>query len=106
MSDIEPVYKAVERILDEKSAWIARPSPEVTKAVALAATVAAHRIMQDLADADQRDLSEIEARVRPTICPTWSSEGGDQGSQGRISESDFDALLAIARSVPPAAPRH
>lgn len=94
----EPVYKAVERILDEHSAWIARPSPEVTKAVALAATIAAHNIVQEMARQDQRDLSEIEKRVRPTICPTWSSDGGDQGSQGRISESDFDALISIARA--------
>lgn len=34
------VYKAVERVLDEHSAWIARPNPEVTKAVALAAGIA------------------------------------------------------------------
>jgi hypothetical protein len=40
-----PVYKAVERILDENSAWIARPSDEVTKRIALAATVVAHSII-------------------------------------------------------------
>jgi len=34
------VYAAVERVLDEHSAWIARPSPEVTKAVAIAAGIA------------------------------------------------------------------
>lgn len=37
-----PVYEAVERILDEHSAWISRPSREVTERIALAATVAAH----------------------------------------------------------------
>lgn len=94
----EPVYKTVERILDEHSAWIARPSSDVTKAVALAATIAAHEIVREMARQDQRDLSEIEKRVRPTICPTWTSDGGDQGSQGRISEGDFDALIAIARA--------
>lgn len=41
MKDIpETIYEAVERVLDEQSAWIARPSPEVTKAVALAAGIA------------------------------------------------------------------
>lgn len=35
-----PIHKAVERILDEHSAWIARPNDEVTKAIALAAGVA------------------------------------------------------------------
>lgn len=38
----ESVFKAVETILDESSAWIARPSKEVTERVALAATIAAH----------------------------------------------------------------
>ena len=36
----ETVYKAVERVLDENSAWIARPNAEVTKKVALAAGIA------------------------------------------------------------------
>jgi len=35
-----PIYKAVDRVLDEHSAWIARPSEDVTKAIALAAGVA------------------------------------------------------------------
>jgi hypothetical protein len=41
----DPVYKAVERILDENSAWIARPNDEVTKRVAFTAVVAAHTII-------------------------------------------------------------
>lgn len=36
----ETVYRAVERVLDEHSAWIARPNDDVTKAVALAAGIA------------------------------------------------------------------
>lgn len=35
-----PIYKAIERTLDEKSAWIARPSDDVTQAVALTAGIA------------------------------------------------------------------
>lgn len=35
-----PVYAAVERILDEHSAWISRPSRKVTSAVALASAIA------------------------------------------------------------------
>lgn len=38
----EPVVSAVERILDEESAWISRPSSEVTRRIALAATIAAY----------------------------------------------------------------
>lgn len=41
MSDIpDTIYQAVERVLDEHSAWIARPSSDVTRAIALAAGVA------------------------------------------------------------------
>lgn len=36
------VFRAVDVILDEHSAWIARPNREVTERVALAATIAAH----------------------------------------------------------------
>lgn len=92
----EPTYKAIERILDEKSAWIAR-SPDVTRSIALAAVVAATYVKEEMAKQDTGELSEIEARVRPTICSTYSSDGGDQGLQGRISQDDFDALLAMAR---------
>ncbi len=38
----ESVLASVERILDEHSAWISRPSREVTERIALAATIAAH----------------------------------------------------------------
>lgn len=36
----EPIIKAVERILDECSAWVARPNPDVTMRIALAAGLA------------------------------------------------------------------
>lgn len=36
----EPIIAAVERVLDECSAWVARPSPEVTMRIALAAGIA------------------------------------------------------------------
>ena len=35
-----PIYRAVERVLDDHSAWIADPREDVTKAIALAAGVA------------------------------------------------------------------
>lgn len=38
----ESVLASVERILDEHSAWISRPSREVSERIALAATIAAH----------------------------------------------------------------
>lgn len=36
----EPLVRAVEHILDESSAWIARPNKEVTERIALAAGIA------------------------------------------------------------------
>jgi hypothetical protein len=36
----ETIYKAVERVLDENSAWIARPNADVTRKVAMAAGIA------------------------------------------------------------------
>lgn len=59
----EPVYKAVERILDEKSAWIARPNDEVTKSIALQAVVAAHKIIAESCDiCGGQDASRREAQ--------------------------------------------
>lgn len=58
-----PIYKAVERILDEHSAWIARPNDEVTRAIAFAATIAAQQIVEELARFDQ-----AEQRREPGTC--------------------------------------
>lgn len=48
-------------------------------------------------------LEEIRARVEKTMCQTWSSDGGDQGEQGRISRQDFDTLILSALSPAPEA---
>ena len=60
-----PIYKAVERILDDQSAWIVRPNADVTKAIALAAGVAwmaAEKIDPGLDEMD-RSLSEARAAL-------------------------------------------
>lgn len=56
----EPVYKAVERILDEHSAWIARPNDKVTEKVALAAVIAAHHVIEHVPAEPVGVLSRIE----------------------------------------------
>lgn len=61
----EPVYKAVERILDDASAWIARPNRKVTERVALAATIAAHTIIET-----------SSADARPAVGETWETPEG------------------------------
>ena len=43
----DPVYKQVKRILDDYSAWIDPPSDDVVKKIAFAATVAAHRVLEE-----------------------------------------------------------
>lgn len=42
-------------------------------------------------------VSEIEARVRPTICPTFGSKG--ESIEGRISQADFDAIVRLFRDA-------
>lgn len=43
-------------------------------------------------------LDEIEQRVRPSICQTFSSRRGIT-SEGRIQEDDYDTLLRTAQSI-------
>jgi hypothetical protein len=45
-------------------------------------------------------IAAIEARVRPTICQTYST-GRAPTVEGRISEDDFDVLLTLARANTP-----
>jgi hypothetical protein len=53
--------------------------------------------MFDPDDEGLRQIAAIEQRVRPTICQTFSA-GRWARVEGRISEDDFDALLALARA--------
>lgn len=50
----------------------------------------------------ERDIEKIvayiEARVRPTICPTYSSTG-EQSIEGRITQDDFDHLIGLVRRM-------
>lgn len=107
----EPVYKAVERILDEHSAWIARPSPDVTKRIAFAATIAAHSAVEMASTAW---CDEIAARVDvlgydgqaaiealPDLVKAVSylvawfdaeTTGPDYGSQTRDTHPDGEAI--------------
>jgi len=68
-----PIYKAVERVLDEKSAWISRPNHEVTSAVALSAGIA-WSIYYPLELVDQNlslqlDNLRLTARVKELEAP-------------------------------------
>lgn len=69
-----PIYRAVERVLDEHSAWIADPREDVTKAIALAAGVAwmaAEKVDPNLEEMD-RALAAARAendRLREALRP-------------------------------------
>ena len=69
-----PIYRAVERVLDEHSAWIADPREDVTKAIALAAGVAwmaAEKVDPNLEEID-RALAAARAendRLREALRP-------------------------------------
>lgn len=87
-----PVYKAVERILDDHSAWIARPSAEVTRAVAFAATIAAHRIVdEDRASHEAPLLAALKTIVEAGDCTVESiREGRDAIARARPLQRPFN----------------
>lgn len=83
-----PIYKAVERILDDQSAWIVRPNADVTKAIALAAGVAwmaAEKIDPGLDEMD-RSLSEAHAALAAA-----------QAENARLREATTATIAAIAQ---------
>jgi hypothetical protein len=47
-------------------------------------------------------ISEIERRVRPTLCSThrFVDDEHQETFEGRISAVDFECLLSFARSAP------
>lgn len=57
----EPLLRSVEKILDEHSAWIARPSPEVSRSVAMAAGIRAMASLEERIEFAERETAE---RVR------------------------------------------
>ena len=50
------------------------------------------------AQSDAELLQSIEDRVRPTICETYNSRG-DMSVEGRITKTDFEALLSLINRV-------
>ena len=90
-----PLLPDIERILDEESAFIARPSKAVSVRIALAAYIAAQKKID-------RDLSEVFARIEATMCDTHKmcDDGPVSSREGRISERDFDALTAVFTEAP------
>lgn len=63
----EPVYKQVEAILDEHSAWVARPNAEVTRKVALAATIAVLTVIEKMQEPRPTSWPDEEAVAR-AVC--------------------------------------
>lgn len=70
-----PLYNAVERILDEESAYISRPSCEVTRRIAMAAGIAGMRINEAVAAWHPTLLEEELDRARNTIAALEANLG-------------------------------
>jgi hypothetical protein len=87
----EPVYKAVERILDEQSAWIARPSDEVTRMIAFSAVVAAQKIVDESRANYEAPLLEAGLGMLAVLKTIV-------GDQGLHIETDRQARAAIAQA--------
>ena len=64
------LLKQIERVLDEHSAWIARPSNDVTKAVALVAGIWGSRY----ADAANAKVAQLESELAAARAPVGDSE--------------------------------
>lgn len=68
----EPLIKSIERILDEYSAWIAHPCPEVTKDIALAAGIAGTEANRRAASEHVRHLEAEVERLRAALAQSDS----------------------------------
>lgn len=80
------VYAAVERVLDERSAWVARPNHETTLRVALAATIAANDI-----------LGDPVGKVADAQCAVTNAEIARDDEQERADRAESALTAAQAR---------
>lgn len=93
----DPVYKQVELILDEHSAWIARPNRDVTERIALACTLAAMAVLE-AQDDPPSDGSCVRCGSAPRnasgLCATCVDEDAV-----RAGEVEDDASQALWRQT-------
>lgn len=96
-----PVYKAVERILDEKSAWVARPSDDVTKSIALQAVVAAHKILEKQYQLSPPDGERREAiaRIKSILVENIGAISDDERCHVEIDGIDETVAAILASGL-------
>lgn len=89
-----PIESAVERVLDEHSAWIARPSPDVTKAIALATGIAwmYAPFFGANARAEAAEAREADLRAKLVAAREALAEIAKQRLHAEITDSDPDDL--------------
>lgn len=80
------VYAAVERVLDERSAWVTRPNHETTMRVALAATIAANEL-----------LGDPVGKVADAQCAVTNAEMARDDEQERADRAESSLTAAQAR---------
>ena len=99
-----PIYKAVQRILDEQSAWIARPNDDCTYAIALAAGIAwtihypvevVDQNLELLLEANhlRAEVAKKDAALRPLACTCEAKH------QAECSRSEVDCPFWNARAA-------
>lgn len=86
------VCEAVDRVLNENSAWIARPDHKVTERVAFAATVACYLAMEKLPGAP---ITELPVDLRE---PLHSLQADMRQLLGRVAD-DSSVAGMVAESV-------
>lgn len=101
--EVGPVYDAVERILDDESAWIARPSKTVTMRIALAATLhAIDRVKFENAERLLTVERALEESVTLQSHYAWllNSYDGGKRIQFACAQEWLDRLAALSPTLP------
>ena len=86
-----PVHDAVVKILDEESAWIARPNAEVDRRIALACTIAAFQALRVDAEYMSR-AEEAETLLR-------AAESRAAQAEGALFNARAEKILANNRAA-------
>jgi hypothetical protein len=98
-----PLHKAIERVIDDHSAWIARPNDEVTRSIAKMAIIAVHEIISErealsatpavggeIEDADDLEFLDLE-HLYGTASPQ-EQPAADPSSEQRAHLHDAERI--------------
>lgn len=103
----EPLLASVEKILNDHSAWIARPSPEVSRSVAMAAAIRAMAALDERIEFAEHETAE---RVREETleeaataldgdADTWEAQARTWSMEDHDTRADYNAALLRRAAV-------